>query len=122
MMLTCAVAVAAAREYDSVAIGGHAGDHFIYPDCRPEFITAFQQMIDAALGEWRKVQILAPFSGITKAQIVSLGTSLGVPFVDTWSCYKGGMVHCGVCGTCVERREAFALAGVSDPTQYEGEI
>ena len=118
VMLSCAVAVAAAREYDAVVIGVHSGDHFIYPDCRPEFIAAFQTMTDAALGEWRNVQILAPFIDKTKAQIVALGAELGVPFADTWSCYNGGSVHCGKCGTCVERKEAFALAGITDPTVY----
>lgn len=121
IMLSCAVAVAATRGYDAVAFGVHGGDHFIYPDCRPDFLKAFQVMIDRALGEWWKVRVLAPFINKTKADIVTIGAQVGVPFADTWSCYKGGAIHCGKCGTCVERREAFAVAGVADPTQYEGE-
>lgn len=121
MILSVAVAVAVARKLDGVATGVHAGDHPIYPDCRPEFIEAFDAMV--RLGNEGFVpdhfRVLAPFVQSTKADIVTVGAGLGVPFEDTWSCYSGGTVHCGRCGTCVERREAFDLAGFADPTEYE---
>ena len=65
------------------------------------------------------LHLYAPFVGIGKHDIAALGAKLGVPYVETWSCYKGGEIHCGKCGTCVERKEAFELAGVLDPTEYE---
>ena len=121
IMLSIAYGIAAAEEAEIVAIGVHSGDHFIYPDCRPEFINSFEQMQKFALEGMGhpKLKLQAPFLALGKHQIVHLGQSLDVPFVDTWSCYKGGARHCGTCGTCVERKEAFELAGVPDPTQYE---
>ena len=118
IMLAIAFGVAASRACDAVAIAVHGGDHFIYPDCRPEFIDSFQVMQDRALEGLHPVELSAPFIGIDKAEIVRQGAVLSVPFADTWSCYRGGEIHCGRCGTCVERREAFALAGVDDPTAY----
>jgi 7-cyano-7-deazaguanine synthase len=119
LLLAAAGAVAIARQADAVAYAAHAGDHAIYPDCRPAFVDAMATAF--ALADWRPLQLLRPFIGITKAAIVARGAELGVPFDATWSCYKGGRLHCGRCGTCVERREAFALAGVADPTAYEKE-
>ena len=118
IMLSIAFGIAASRNIDAVAIGVHSGDHAIYPDCRIEFIQAFDKMEREALGEWWNVRLIAPFVDKTKAGIVEIGTKLDVPFVNTWSCYKGGDVHCGSCGTCVERKEAFVNAGVDDPTTY----
>jgi 7-cyano-7-deazaguanine synthase len=121
IMLSIAYGIAAADEAEVVAIGVHAGDHFIYPDCRPEFIGAFEQMQKLALeGQGNpKLKLYAPFLSLGKQQIVHLGHALDVPFEDTWSCYKGGEKHCGTCGTCTERKEAFELAHVADPTVYE---
>lgn len=119
IMLAIAFGVAAAREADAVAIAVHGGDHFIYPDCRPGFIDAFQAMQDRALDGYASVKLLAPYVRESKAEIVKDGAAHGTPFAETWSCYKGGALHCGRCGTCVERREAFHLAGVADPTEYE---
>jgi 7-cyano-7-deazaguanine synthase len=119
IMLTIAFGVAAARQADAVAIAVHGGDHFIYPDCRPGFIDAFQVMQNHALDGYAKVELLAPYVNGSKADIVTDGAKHGTPFAETWSCYKGGARHCGRCGTCVERREAFHLAGVADPTDYE---
>jgi 7-cyano-7-deazaguanine synthase len=121
MMLSIAYAVAVAEQAKVVAFGVHAGDHFIYPDCRPAFITAFDTMQRIAVEGFGEPQLRleAPFMHMSKDQIVQLGTSLQVPYSDTWSCYKGGEKHCGTCGTCVERKEAFELAGVPDPTKYE---
>jgi 7-cyano-7-deazaguanine synthase len=120
LMLDVAVGVAVAHGYDAVAFGAHAGDHTIYPDCRPAFLDAFAACARVAneglLAEG--FAVLAPFLAATKAEIVARGARLAVPFAETWSCYKGGAAHCGTCGTCVERREAFVLAGVLDPTAY----
>jgi 7-cyano-7-deazaguanine synthase len=119
IMLAVAFGVAAARQAEAVAIAVHGGDHFIYPDCRPGFIDAFQTMQDHALEGYASVRLLAPYVQGSKADIVTDGARHGTPFAETWSCYKGGDLHCGRCGTCVERREAFHLAGIEDPTEYE---
>lgn len=119
IMLSIAFGVAAARNADAVAIAVHGGDHFIYPDCRPGFITAFQAMQDQALDGYASVRLLALYVNGSKADIVTDGARHGTPFAETWSCYKGGALHCGRCGTCVERREAFHIAGIEDPTEYE---
>ena len=119
IMLSIASALAVTREAGAVAFGAHTGDHFIYPDCRPEFVRAFERMVNVAVEGLASIEILAPFLSMTKTDIVKLGDELRVPFERTWSCYKGGALHCGTCGTCFERREAFALAHVADPTPYE---
>lgn len=118
IMLAIAYGIAVAEKADAVAIGNHAGDHFIYPDCRPEFVDSFRIMQNIAIGDFGSVDLLAPFTSITKANIVSIGTEINVPYALTWSCYKGKQHHCGQCGTCVERKEAFELAHVEDPTVY----
>lgn len=118
IMLTIAYGIASSREADAVAAAVHGGDHFIYPDCRPSFISSFQTMQDAALDGFSQIKLYTPFLNGSKADIATAGAELKVPFDDTWSCYKGGDTHCGRCGTCVERREAFDLAGVIDPTEY----
>jgi len=119
IMLAIAFGVAYAGSFNEVAIGNHAGDHYIYPDCRPAFIDAFNAMQKEAGGEMWQVDLFAPFVNMTKADIVRVGYILDVPFKDTWSCYKGtGIYHCGTCGTCTERKEAFELAGIADPTEY----
>jgi 7-cyano-7-deazaguanine synthase len=119
IMLAVAFGVAAARGDQAVAAAVHGGDHFIYPDCRPAFTKAFEAMQTAALDGYADVSLYTPFVHRSKADIVTEGARHGTPFALTWSCYKGGAQHCGRCGTCVERREAFHLAGVSDPTAYE---
>ncbi|WP_296041674.1 7-cyano-7-deazaguanine synthase QueC [uncultured Agrobacterium sp.] len=119
IMLTIAFGLAAAQQADAVAIAVHGGDHFIYPDCRPGFIDSFNVMQRHALEGYAEVELYAPYVNVTKADIVTDGAKHKTPFEQTWSCYKGGTRHCGRCGTCVERREAFHLAGVSDPTDYE---
>jgi 7-cyano-7-deazaguanine synthase len=118
IMLAIAVGVAVAEQARFVAAGMHAGDHFIYPDCRPDFIDLFDIAEQAATNGFWDGSIIAPYINISKAQIVAIGDQLGVPYEKTWSCYVGGEKHCGKCGTCVERREAFSLAGVVDPTVY----
>lgn len=118
IMLTIAFGMAAAQKADAVGAAVHGGDHFIYPDCRPGFIDAFQTMQNHALEGYANVALYTPFVHGSKADIVTDGARHGAPFGETWSCYKGGDRHCGRCGTCVERREAFHLAGVDDPTDY----
>ena len=118
IMLAIAFGVAAARQAEAVGVAVHGGDHFIYPDCRPDFIDAFQAMQNRALDGYANVRLYAPFVHVSKADIVTEGARHATPFDQTWSCYKGGDVHCGRCGTCVERREAFDLARLQDPTDY----
>lgn len=117
ILLSIATGWAVSTGASSVSYAAHSGDHAIYPDCREEFADAMNNVMEIA--GWDKVSLNRPFSSFTKADIVKLGDELGVPFEKTWSCYKGGQIHCGVCGTCVERREAFELAGVADPTIYD---
>lgn len=118
IMLAIGFGVAAANGDEAVATAVHGGDHFIYPDCRPGFTRAFETMQKAALDGYADVDLYTPFVERSKADIVADGARHGTPFAETWSCYKGGDLHCGRCGTCVERREAFHLAGVADPTAY----
>lgn len=117
VMLSLACGVAVDGQYDAVAYAAHGGDHAIYPDCRPAYVEAMRDVFK--LGNWHPVDLVAPYVEITKADIVRIGAGLKVPFGVTWSCYRGGAAHCGTCGTCTERREAFQLAGVDDPTVYQ---
>lgn len=119
IMLSIAYGIASARNADAVATAVHGGDHYIYPDCRPAFIQSFETMQNNALEGLSNITLYTPFLEKTKADIAAEGARLNVPFADTWSCYKGGALHCGRCGTCVERIEAFDIAGVTDPTTYE---
>jgi 7-cyano-7-deazaguanine synthase len=116
IMLAIAGGYAESIGANGLVIAAHAGDHAIYPDCRERFMQA----MDAALrsGTYAEVELLRPFIAMNKAQIALHGHRLGVDFAQTWSCYKGGDIHCGTCGTCVERREAFQLARLNDPTEY----
>jgi 7-cyano-7-deazaguanine synthase len=116
IMLSIAGGFAESIDGEGLVIAAHAGDHAIYPDCREDFMKAMGDAI--RLGTYAQVQILRPFIHSTKAEIARRGQELGVDFSRTWSCYKGGAIHCGTCGTCVERREAFMVAGVADPTVY----
>jgi len=117
IMLAIACGLAESREAEALVIAAHSGDHAIYPDCREPFM----QGMAAAMreGTYAKIELLRPFIHLDKTGIAKLGAALGVDYGKTWSCYKGGDLHCGKCGTCVERIEAFALAGLDDPTVYE---
>lgn len=117
IMLSVAAGYAESRGYDILLIGAHAGDHAIYPDCRAPFLASMHEAVYA--GTDGKVMMLAPFMTSTKDEIVKVGDSLGVPYEQTYSCYRGGVKHCGRCGTCTERHEAFALNEIPDPTEYE---
>jgi 7-cyano-7-deazaguanine synthase len=117
IMLAIACGLAESREAEALVIAAHSGDHAIYPDCRERFM----QGMAAAMreGTYAKIELLRPFIHLDKTGIAKLGASLGVDYGKTWSCYKGGEVHCGKCGTCVERIEAFKLAVLEDPTVYD---
>ena len=117
IMLSIACGLAESRGLRYVMIANHGGDHAIYPDCREDFVNALSDAMEA--GTYEGVRIFAPYTNITKADIAKRGSEIGVDYAKTWSCYKGGEKHCGKCGTCVERKEAFELAGVPDPTEYE---
>ncbi len=116
IMLAIAAGHAESIEAQGLVIAAHAGDHAIYPDCREDFMRAMGDAL--RLGTYAGIELLRPFINLTKAQIAARGHELGVDFAQTWSCYKGGALHCGTCGTCVERREAFLLARLPDPTTY----
>lgn len=111
IMLSVAAGLAESRGLKAVMIANHGGDHAIYPDCRPEFIKAMGEAI--AAGTYADIELRAPYTDLTKADIVRRGVTLGVDFSHTYSCYKGGASHCGKCGTCVERREAMIAAGLT---------
>lgn len=117
IMISVATAWALSSGADSVAYAAHAGDHVIYPDCRPQFVEALAGAIQ--LSDWKPIRLEAPFVHLSKSDICRRGGELGVPFDRTWSCYRGGNEHCGTCGTCVERKEAFLLADMIDPTRYQ---
>ena len=118
IMLAVAAGVAESRNLTKLLIANHGGDHTIYPDCRPEFISAMDSATNA--GTYVGVGVVAPYTNITKGDIARIGKKLGIDYAETWSCYKGGEKHCGKCGTCVERKEALAYAGIEDTTEYEG--
>lgn len=117
IMLSVACGLAESNDLQHVLIANHGGDHTIYPDCRPGFVDAMGEAMRQ--GTFNGVQILAPYTLITKDDIARRGAEMGVDYSLTYSCYKGGERHCGKCGTCMERREAFADAGIDDPTDYE---
>lgn len=117
ILLALATAWAISLKAERVAYAAHAGDHTIYPDCRPRFVAKMDEAIKHC--DWSPPVLYTPFVRSTKADIVCLGNDLGSPLELTYSCYKGREKHCGKCGTCNERKEAFKLAGVLDPTEYE---
>lgn len=116
VLLATAAAVAVREGCTAVAYAAHAGDHAIYPDCRPEFAEAVRALL--ALCDYSPIGFLTPFISWSKGDVARRGNALKAPVEMTWSCYKGGEIHCGECGTCVERKEAFRTAGIQDPTKY----
>ena len=118
IMLAIAAGIAESREIEQIVIAAHSGDHPIYPDCRENFLSAMETAILS--GTYKGPGIYRPFVAMDKSAILQRGVELGVDFSQTWSCYKGGKTHCGTCGTCVERREAFQYAGIPDTTVYQG--
>ena len=116
ILLAMAAGYALSIDFDTVAYAAHAGDHTIYPDCRPVFADAMQNALQ--LADWKDLRLHRPFVNLTKAELVRIGAKLGAPLHLTWSCYAGEESHCGECGTCVERKEAFEVAKITDPTEY----
>ena len=116
IMLAVAAGLAESRGLGRLMMANHGGDHAIYPDCRPGFVRAMSQAISE--GTYEHITIDAPYTDITKTDIARRGAAIGVDYSHTYSCYKGGQHHCGRCGTCSERRQAFAEAGIPDPTIY----
>ena len=117
IMLSVLAGLAESRDLQQVLIANHFGDHAIYPDCRESFVKPMGEAITA--GTSNGVKLVAPYTALTKTEIVARGTRLGVPYGKTYSCYQGGERHCGRCGTCRERHEAFVANGLEDPTLYE---
>lgn len=117
IMLAIAAGIAESNGLKHVMMANHGGDHAIYPDCRPQFVDSMSQAISA--GTYEHLNVLAPYTNITKTDIALRGKQLGIDYGHTWSCYKGGEKHCGKCGTCVERKEALRGAGIEDTTEYE---
>ncbi len=117
IMLSIAAGIAESRGLKYVMMANHSGNHTIYPDCRQEFVNAMSEATKA--GTFPGIEILAPYTGITKADIARRGKALGIDYSKTWSCYKGGEHHCGKCGTCVERKEAMRDASIVDTTIYD---
>ena len=116
IMLSVAAGLAESRDLTKVMMANHFGDHDIYPDCRVEFVNNMSAAISA--GTYARITIDAPYTNISKADIARKGKSLGIDYRETWSCYKGGQVHCGKCATCLERKAALAEAGITDNTEY----
>jgi len=116
IMLSIAAGWAESLEAEGLVIAAHSGDHAIYPDCREAFMKAMADTIRE--GTYAGIKLLRPFIDLNKGAIVTVGVKHGVDFSKTYSCYKGGAIHCGKCGTCVERREAFIDAHIPDPTEY----
>ncbi len=117
IMLSIACGYCESVGAEGVVIGAHSGDHAIYPDCRNEFMEAMSNAMQ--LGTYADIKLICPFVDVDKTEIVRIGAGLKVDYSQTWSCYKGKDTHCGACGTCYERKEAFELSGVADPTNYE---
>lgn len=117
IMLAAAAGLAESHGLTRIMIANHAGDHALYPDCRAQFIKAMAKAISE--GTYENIMLYAPYTLLSKAQIAERGKIYGVNYAETYSCYKGGEKHCGRCGTCVERRQALAEAGIQDPTEYD---
>lgn len=117
IMLSAAAGLAESHGLDTVMIANHAGDHALYPDCRDSFIKAMAEAVKE--GTYEGIKVFAPYTLLSKAEIAMRGKRLDVDYSTTYSCYRGGEIHCGRCGTCIERRQALAEAGIEDKTEYE---
>lgn len=117
LMLTMAATIAVRLNIQKVYYGAHAGDHTIYPDCRPEFIYAMNRVLEVS--HYEQVIICAPYINMPKGQIAAIGKGLGLNYGEAWTCYNGREKACGKCGACVERKEAMEYAGIDDPMEYE---
>ncbi len=118
-LLAIATSYAESKNADAIFIGVQSLDYSGYPDCRPQFIDAFQKVIDLGTKDTTHIALNTPFITMTKTDILRLGLALGVPYNYTWSCYRNQDKACGTCGSCHFRKEAFAHAGIPDPIEYE---
>lgn len=121
IFLSFALAYAEANGAERVYIGVNALDYSGYPDCRPDYIQAMQEVFRLGTKQGREgqpISIVTPLIALKKTEIIQLGNHLGVPWEHTWSCYAGGDVACGVCDTCRLRLAAFAELGLRDPLPY----
>lgn len=118
-LLAIATSLAEARRAEAIFIGVQTGDYPGYPDCRPEFIEAFQRVVDLGTAADPRITLMTPFVRMSKVEIVRKGLALGVPYEETWSCYQKNDRACGVCSSCHYRREAFREVGIEDPIEYE---
>lgn len=117
IMLAAAAGLAESHGLEVLMIANHAGDHALYPDCRESFIKAMASAVKE--GTYQGIAIKAPYTLLSKGDIALRGKRLGVDYSTTYSCYRGGEKHCGRCGTCIERKQALAAAGIEDITPYE---
>lgn len=117
IMAAIAIGLAVNNGQEAVALGVHSGDHAIYPDCRPEFISALRTA--SLIANYEPIDILAPYLYADKGKIIARGLEVGVDYAKTWTCYKGNETACGVCGSCQERLEGFAQNGIEDPLPYD---
>ncbi len=113
IFINIAAGYAISKNIHALGLGVHAGDHFIYPDCRPDFIHSQEKTL--SLANDCEFKIYTPFLNVDKIEIVKRAHELSVPFENTWTCYDGKEKPCGKCGSCVERIEAFAKNGIIDP-------
>ncbi len=118
-LLSIATSFAEAKDADAIFIGVQSLDYSGYPDCRPQFIEAFQRVIDLGTKDTTKITLKTPFIRMTKTDILHMGMKLGVPYEHTWSCYRNEDKACGTCGSCHFRKEAFAAVKRQDPIPYE---
>ena len=121
LMLTIAWTIACTNNATAVAYGAHTGDHYLYPDTRPEYFQALNNALKLGTEDVCNTQLklIAPFINYSKSQIVLEGVKLHFPFELTWTCYEGGNMHCGICGACISRKQSFIEANVTDPTKYQ---
>ena len=118
IFLSIAIGYAQSIGADSIFFGAHHSDRGVYPDCRKEFVEAFE-IAERLANDNQNLKIEAPFVSMDKSEIVQLGNKLEVPFESTWTCYVGGELHCGTCSACNERKRAFSESGIEDPTEYQ---
>ena len=118
ILLSMAVGYAVSISANKVYYGAHAGDHAIYPDCRPEFVNKMNAL--CAIANYEAVEIVTPYLDVSKTAILTAGLEMGLDYNQTWTCYNGREKACGKCGACQERLEAFTENGISDPLEYEG--
>ena len=117
-LLSMATSYAEANDCEAVFIGAHSEDFSGYPDCRPEFFEAFQQVVDVGTKPETEISVEAPFVELSKTDIAERGLELDVPYEHTWSCYREEAPACGTCDACAFRLQAFQNLGERDPIEY----